>query len=132
MSYTPWEPSGALTPRPKRGPVALAAGIALVLVAAVLLLTSAADMPLLHVAGAAFYITISLAAIAGIFEAARWAAPIEAARLGMLTAIASMLWWQQQLPGALAILAIAFCVSSLLWFLPRRSSLTEMEIAPVM
>jgi hypothetical protein len=104
----------------------------IVLVAAVILLMQAADMQLLHAAAAAFYITISLAAIAGIFEAARWAAPIEAARLGILAAIALVLWWQSQLAGALAISAIAFCVFSLIWFLPRRGSLTEMEIAPVM
>ncbi|HET9440542.1 MAG TPA: sterol desaturase family protein, partial [Longimicrobiales bacterium] len=104
----------------------------IVLTAAVVLLAVAEKLPLLHVAGAAFYIAVSLAAIAGIFEAARWAAPIEAARMGMLAGIGVTLWWNDALSGAFAIAVALFCVASLLWFLPRREHLTEMEIAPIM
>lgn len=104
----------------------------IVLTAAVVLLAVAEKLPLLHVAGAAFYIAVSLAAIAGVFEAARWAAPIEAARMGMLAGIGVTLWWNDALSGAFAIAVALFCVASLLWFLPRREHLTEMEIAPIM
>jgi hypothetical protein len=32
----------------------------------------------------------------------------------------------------LAAVAVAFCVLSLLWLLPRRAALTETELAPLM
>ena len=101
-------------------------------VASVALLNAADELPLLHSAAAGFWITISLAGVAGVFEAAKWAWPIETSRLTVLGAAAVMLWWTGSIPAVLALPAIAFCLFSLAWLVPRRDHLTETELAPIM
>lgn len=104
----------------------------LALGATLLLLRSAEGMPLAHAAAGGFYIAVSLAAVGGIFQAARWAGPLEAARLLALAAACAVLWRLGALPPALAAASVAFCAACLAWFLPRRRHLTEVELAPLM
>ena len=54
------------------------------LLASLALLLRAEQLPGLQAAAGGFYIAISLAGVAGVFEAARWALPIETARLAVL------------------------------------------------
>lgn len=103
-----------------------------VLVASALLLRAADSLPLHHTAALGFYITVSLAGIAGVFEAARWAGPIETWRLVVLGAATALLGWTGAIPVALAVAGVVFCILSLAWFLPRRGHLTETELAPIM
>src|SRR5690606_33507083 len=97
-----------------------------------LLLRAADSLPLHHTAALGFYITVSLAGIAGVFEAARWAGPIETWRLVVLGAATALLGWTGAIPVALAVAGVVFCILSLAWFLPRRGHLTETELAPIM
>lgn len=96
------------------------------------LLHNAAALPLHHAAAAGFWIAISLAGVGGVFEAARWAVPIETSRLVVLAGACAALWWSGGLAPALAGAGIAFCLLSLVWFVPRRGHLTETELAPIM
>lgn len=89
-------------------------------------------MPLLHVAGAGFYVAVSLAGVGGVFESAKWAGPMETARLAVLGAAAVVLGGTGAIPLALAAGAAAFCVVSIAWFVPLRGALTETELAPLM
>lgn len=100
--------------------------------ATLVLLHNAAELPLHHTAAAGFWIAISLAGVGGVFEAARWAVPIETSRLVVLAGACAALWWRGDLAPALAAAGIAFCVLSLAWFVPRRGYLTETELAPIM
>jgi alkylglycerol monooxygenase len=104
--------------------VALAASFALLL--------HVDGMPLTHAAAAGFYVMVSLAGIGGVFEAARWAGPLETARLAVLAGVCGVLGWTGAVPAPAAAAGIAVCVLSLAWFLPRRASLTETELAPIM
>jgi alkylglycerol monooxygenase len=97
-----------------------------------LLLLNAERMPLPHVAGAGFYVAVSLAGVGGVFESARWAGPMETARLAVLGAAAVLLGGTGVIPVPLAAGAVAFCALSIAWFLPRRGALTETELAPLM
>ncbi len=101
-------------------------------VASVALLERASALPLHHTAAAGFWITVSLAGVAGVFEAAKWAWPIETSRLAVLAVACLALWRTGAVPLAFAAAAIAFCVLSLAWFLPRRGHLTGTELAPIM
>jgi alkylglycerol monooxygenase len=105
---------------------------AVALAGSFLLLLNAAEMPLLHVAGAGFYVAVSLAGVGGVFESAKWAGPMETARLAVLAAVAVVLGGTGAIPVALAAGAVAFCALSVAWFLPRRAALTETELAPLM
>ncbi|HEX6746528.1 MAG TPA: sterol desaturase family protein [Longimicrobium sp.] len=96
------------------------------------LLQRAAGMPGAHVAAAGFYVAISLAGVGGVFESAKWAGPIETARLLVLGAACAVLGWTGALPVFAAAGGVAFCAASLAWFLPRRGALTETELAPIM
>ncbi|HET7462327.1 MAG TPA: sterol desaturase family protein [Longimicrobium sp.] len=97
-----------------------------------LLLQNAAAMPRAHVAAAGFYVAISLAGIGGVFESAKWAGPIEVARLAVLGAACVALGWTGALPLSAAMAGAAFCAASLAWFIPHRGALTETELAPIM
>lgn len=117
-------------------PVGLAAygfaQFAAALAASLVLLLNAATMPPAHVAAAGFYVAISLAGVGGVFESARWAGPIETARLLVLGAACAVLGWTGALPVSAAAGGVAFCAVSLAWFIPRRGALTETELAPIM
>jgi hypothetical protein len=108
------------------------AQFAVALAASFLLLLNAERMPLLHVAGAGFYVAVSLAGVGGVFESAKWAGPMETARLAVLGAAAVVLGGVGAIPMAMAAAAVAFCALSVAWFLPRRAALTETELAPLM
>ena len=102
------------------------------LAASFLLLVNASGMPLPHVASAGFYVAVSLAGVGGVFESAKWAGPIETARLAVLAVVAIILGGTGAIPLGLALGAAAFCIVSIAWFLPRRGALTETELAPLM
>jgi alkylglycerol monooxygenase len=105
---------------------------AVALAASFLLLLNAERMAMLHVAAAGFYVAVSLAGVGGVFESARWAGPIESARLAVLGAAAVLLGWMGIVAAPLAAAAGVFCALSLAWLLPRRAALTETELAPLM
>jgi len=102
------------------------------LLASLLLLASATTFPALQLAGGGFYVAVSLTAIGGIFEAERWASPLETSRLVVLGATTAVLWRSQMVPGWFAVLTVVAVVASLAWFLPHRKYLTENTPAPVM
>jgi alkylglycerol monooxygenase len=108
------------------------AQFAVTLAASFVLLLNAGTLPLIHTAAAGFYVAVSLAGIGGVFEAARWAGPIETARLAVLAAACAALGATGALPAPAAMAGITFCALSLAWFLPRRAALTENELAPIM
>lgn len=96
------------------------------------LLLNAGTLPPAQLAAAGFYVAVSLAGVGGVFEAARWAGPIETARLMVLGGACGVLGWLGAIPAAAALAGMAFCAVSLAWFLPRRGALTETELAPIM
>lgn len=102
------------------------------LAASFALLLNAQAMPGMHVAAAGFYVALSLAGIGGVFESAKWAGPIEVARLVVLGGACAALGWTGAVPPPAAIMGAAFCAASLAWFIPRRGALTETELAPIM
>ena len=102
------------------------------LAASFVLLLKAESMPALHVAAGGFYVAGSLAGIGGVFEAARWAAPHEVARVSVLAAASMALAWAGAIPVSGGAAGVAFCLVSLAWLLPNRGALTEAEIAPLM
>ena len=102
------------------------------LVGAFVLLGSLGSLPVSHVAAGGFYIAVTLAGIAGVFELARWAGPIETARLLVLAGVSVALWWAGLIGLPWMLAGVGFCLGSLVWFLPRRHLLTEMDLAPVM
>jgi alkylglycerol monooxygenase len=102
------------------------------LAASFALLLKAGELPPPHVAAGGFYVAVSLAGVGGVFESAKWAGPIETARLAVLGVASLALGAMGTLPGWFAVAAFVFCVASLAWFLPRRAALTETELAPIM
>ncbi len=108
------------------------AQFAVTLAASFVLLLSADTLPAGRLAAGGFYVAVSLAGVGGVFEAARWAGPIEAARLSVLALAALAAGATGALPAWAAVTAFAFCAASLAWFLSRRGALTESELAPIM
>lgn len=102
------------------------------LAAAVVLLFNAAALPAAYLWAGGFYVTISLAGVGGVFEMARWAGPMETARLTVLAAAVAVLGGTGRIGGVPTMGALAFCALCLLWFLPQRKHLTETELAPIM
>jgi sterol desaturase/sphingolipid hydroxylase (fatty acid hydroxylase superfamily) len=100
--------------------------------ASLALLLSADQLPPHHLAAGGFYVAVSLAGVGGVFEAAKWAGPIEAARHAVLGAACLVLGGLGMVPAWLAAGGFVFCALSLAWFLPRRAHLTETELAPIM
>jgi len=102
------------------------------LVAAFALLWFAGALPAAELAAGAFYVTVALVGVAGVFESARWAPPIEMARLLTLAGAAVVLGVRGSLPSvAAAGLAVA-CLASIVWLLRYRNVFVEDEMAPVM
>ncbi|HSG48964.1 MAG TPA: sterol desaturase family protein [Longimicrobiales bacterium] len=102
------------------------------LAATFLLLVRAGDLPPAHLAAGAFYVTVALAGIGGVFEAARWAGSLETARHLVLAGAVLTLWATGALPATAAGAGFGFTVLSLAWFLPQRRHLVETELAPIM
>jgi alkylglycerol monooxygenase len=108
------------------------AQFAVALVAAFVLLLRAEELSGPHLAAGGFYVAVALAGVGGIFEAAKWAGPLETARLAVLAAACVVLGWMGALPLAAVAAAVVFSALSLAWLLPRRGELTETELAPLM
>jgi hypothetical protein len=106
--------------RRKRDPGDGIAQFAAVLAGRLALLLNAHALPPAQLAAAGFYVAVSLAGVGGVFEAAKWAGPIETARLGVLGAACAVLAWSGAIPVAAGVGAVAFAAASLAWFLPRR------------
>lgn len=102
------------------------------LLGAVALLFSAPNLPALHLWAGAFYVTLTLAGVGGVFETARWAGPMETWRNAVLGAALVALAAMGGLPVAWAAAGLAFCAVSLAWFLPLRRHLVRTELAPIM
>lgn len=108
------------------------AQFAVATVAAFVLLLRESELSGVQLAAGGFYVVVALAGIGGVFEAAKWAGPLESARLVVLAAVCLALGWSGALPAAAAATGVAFSLGSLAWLLPRRGELTETELAPLM
>jgi hypothetical protein len=102
------------------------------LVAAFLLLQRADSLPLTTSAPTAFFIAVSLAGVGGIFESARWAGALEAARLVTLAIVCVALLGSGLGPSAVAWAGLGFSTGSLWILLRHRAALTRVELAPMM
>jgi alkylglycerol monooxygenase len=100
--------------------------------AAFLLLLREGELSGLHLLAGGFYVAVALAGIGGVFEAAKWAGPLETARHVVFAGVCVVLGWAGALPVAVAAAGVGFCALSLAWLLPRRGELTETELAPLM
>ena len=101
-------------------------------VAAVLLLRRAGTLPVGQSAAAAFFIVVALAGVGGIFERAKWARPLETARLVALAIAGAVI---ATVAPALAVIAwsgVALAVVSLVVLWRYRHALTELALSPVM
>jgi len=102
------------------------------LVAAFLLLQRADTIPLSLAAAPAFFIALALAGVGGVFERAKWARPLETARLVTTAAACAGLALTGLAPGVVAWGGLAFSVLSLGVLWAFRSELTRTELAPLM
>ncbi len=102
------------------------------LAGAVILLFGAETLAPVHLWAGGFYVAISLGAVGGIFEAARWAGPIETARLVVLAGASAVLLGWGSVPVGAGLAGLAFCALSLAWFVTQRHHLVSDEIAPIM
>lgn len=92
------------------------AHFALVLPAALWILSRASSMPTMHIAAAAFYVVLTLTNIGGILEARRWAFASEQARVATAGVAGVAFVWTGTAPRqgvGLAVLAVASL--ALLW-----------------
>jgi len=95
-------------------------------------LRRAATLPVGQSAAAAFFIVVALAGVGGIFERAKWARPLETARLVALGVAGVVI---AVLAPALAVVAwsgVALAVGSLFVLWRYRHALTELALSPVM
>ena len=83
-------------------------------------------------AAATFFVIVALAGVAGVFERAQWARPLETARLVALGVVCAALALTGGAPTRLAWGGLAFAVASLLVLWRYRAALTEVELAPIM
>ena len=102
------------------------------LVAAFLILRQAAQGIDAGLAAAAFFVVVALAGVAGVFERAQWARPLETARLVALGGVCLALGLTAAAPVALAWGGVTFAVVSLVVLWRYRRVLTEVELAPIM
>lgn len=102
------------------------------LVAAFLLLQRADSIPVSLAVAPAFFIALALAGVGGVFERARWARPLESARLLATAAGAGGLLWTGLAPAGFAWGVLAFCLASLAVLWSYRKELTAVELAPLM
>jgi len=80
----------------------------------------------------AFFVVVALAGVAGVFERAQWARPLETARLVALGAACLALGLRGTAPAAVAWGGVAFAAASLVVLWRYRAALTEVELAPIM
>lgn len=102
------------------------------LVAAFAILRTAGQGLDAGLAASAFFVVVALAGVAGIFERAQWARPLETARLVALGVACAVL---ALTGGASALLTwggVAFAAVSLVVLWRYRAALTEVELAPIM
>jgi hypothetical protein len=119
---------------PVPGPLA-AYGFAqfLVAIAAALVILRAATQGIdAGLAAAAFFVVVALAGVAGVFERAQWARPLETARLVALGCACAVLALTGQGPAILPWVGVAFALVSLGVLWRYRAALTEVELAPIM
>ncbi len=83
-------------------------------------------------AAAAFFIVVALAGVAGVFERAQWARPLETARLVALGAACLALALTRGAPALVTWGGLGFAVVSLVVLWRYRGALTEVELAPIM
>ncbi len=102
------------------------------LAAAYLLLGRAGTMPVSLAVAPAFFIAVALAGVGGVFERAKWARPLETARLLATAAACGGLLWTGLAPGLVAWGGLAFCLVSLAVLWAYRRELTAVELAPLM
>jgi len=104
--------------------VALAAGV--------VLLKRAPSLPVGQAAAAAFFVVVALAGVGGVFERAKWARPLETARLVALGTACVVLAVAVPSMAPLGWGGVALAVGSLLVLWRYRHALTERALAPVM
>jgi alkylglycerol monooxygenase len=102
------------------------------LVAGFLLLQAAGSIPIALAVAPAFFIAVALAGVGGVFERAKWARPLETARLLATAATCGGLLWTGLAPGVVAWGGLAFCLVSLAVLWAYRAELTHTELAPLM
>ncbi len=117
-------------------PAALAgyafAQFAVALAAAFLILLRADALGIAGAGVGAFFVTVALAGVGGVFEGARWAGPLEAAR-HLTIAIACVVFIAlAQGPAIVAGPMLAFSLVSLAVLQRHRSALTSNDLAPMM
>ncbi len=105
---------------------------AVALAAAVLLLKRAPSLPLGQAAAAAFFVVVALAGVGGIFERAKWARPLETARLVALGGASAVIAEAFPPLAPLAWGGVTLAAGSLLVLWRYRHALTERALAPVM
>jgi sterol desaturase/sphingolipid hydroxylase (fatty acid hydroxylase superfamily) len=101
-------------------------------VAAVLLLRRAATLPVGQSAAAAFFIVVALAGVGGIFERAKWARPLETARLVALAMAGAIIATVAPALAGIAWSGVALALVSLVVLWRYRQALTELALSPVM
>jgi alkylglycerol monooxygenase len=102
------------------------------LAGAFVVLQRADSLPLAQSAVAAFFIAVALAGVGGVFESAKWAGTLEAARQLTLVAVGGWFLWTGLGPVPLVVGGIAFALGSLAILVRYRGALTETELAPLM
>ena len=100
--------------------------------AAFLILRQAAQGIDAGLAAAAFFVVVALAGVAGVFERAQWARPLETARLVALGGVCLALGLTAAAPVAVAWGGVTFALVSLVVLWRYRRALTEVELAPIM
>jgi drug/metabolite transporter superfamily protein YnfA len=102
------------------------------LVAAVLLLRRASTLPVGQAAAVAFFVVVALAGVGGIFERAKWARPLETARLLALGIACAVIAVVAPALAPVAWGGVALATVSLLVLWRHRHALTELALSPVM
>ena len=102
------------------------------LAAALVLLQRANSIPLGTAAVGAFFVAVALAGVGGVFEGAKWAGSLEAARLVTVAVAGAALLRSGLGPAMLVWAGIGFAIVSLAVLMRYRSALTSTELAPLM
>jgi alkylglycerol monooxygenase len=108
------------------------AQFAVALAGALLVLQHAEMIPLSVSAVGAFFVTVTLAGVGGVFERAKWAAPLETARLVTMALFAVYVLVNGIGRVWPAYAAIPFAVVSLVVLRRHKGELTKLELAPMM
>ncbi|MFM8909309.1 MAG: sterol desaturase family protein [Gemmatimonadota bacterium] len=108
------------------------AQFATALVAALFILRAAAQGLNAGLAAATFFVIVALAGVAGVFERAKWARPLETARLVAIGVACAILALTGGASTLLTWGGVAFAGLSLLVLWRYRAALTEVELAPIM